>query len=58
MVIANMTSARNLAKESHPKNRIGYHNARGYPKCDKFIIKLGTTEMGFDFNEADMLFNP
>ena len=40
------------------KNRIRYHNARGHPKYDKCIIKTGTTEMGFNFIEADMWFNP
>ena len=35
-----------------------YHNARGHPKRGKYILKLGTTKMGFNFNQADMWFNP
>ena len=35
-----------------------YHNAKGHPKCGKFIIKMGTAKMGFSFNQADMWFNP
>ena len=58
MIIANKFSARDFAKQSHAKNRIGYHNAGGQPKCDKFIIKMGTTEIGFNFNQADIWFNP
>ena len=40
MIIANMISARHFAKQSHAKNRIGYRNAGGHPKCDKFIINF------------------
>ena len=35
-----------------------YHDARGHAKCGKFIIKMGTTKMGFNFNPADVWFNP
>ena len=58
MIIANMISVRNFAKQSHAKNRIEYHNAGGHPKCDTLIIEMGTTEMGFDFNQPGMWFNP
>ena len=40
------------------KNWGGYHIARGHPKCGKFIIKMGATKMEFNFNQADMWFNP
>ena len=40
MIIANMISARHFAKQSHAKNRIGYRNAGGHSKCDKFIINF------------------
>ena len=58
MITANMISAKNFAKESHAKNRIGYDNAGGQPKCDKFITKLGTIEIGFNFDQANVWFNP
>ena len=56
MIIVNMIPTWNFTKQSHAKNRIEYHNAGGHPKCDEFIIKTGTTEMGFHFNQADMWF--
>ena len=31
--------------------------AGGHPKCDEFIIKMGTVEMRFHFNQADMWFS-
>ena len=40
------------------KNWGGYHIARGHPKCGKLIIKMGATKMEFNFNHADMWFNP
>ena len=58
MTMANMISASNFANQNHEKNKIGYHNAGGHTKCDKYIIKLGTIEMGFNFNQANMWFNP
>ena len=36
----------------------GYHYARGHPKCGNSILKMGTTNMVFNFNQADMWFNP
>ena len=58
MIIANMISARDFAKQNLAKNTIRYHNAEGHTKCDKFIITIGTTEMGFDFYQVDLWFNP
>ena len=58
MIIASKYSARNLAKQNHENNRIVYHKARCHPKCDEFIIKMDTIEMGFDFHQADLWFNP
>ena len=52
MIIANMISARNFTKQSHAKTRIGYHNEGDHTKCDKLIIKMGTTEMWFNFNQG------
>ena len=37
---------------------MGYRNAGCHLKLDKYIIKMDTTEMGFNFNHADMWFNP
>ena len=47
----NIISTRNLA------NSGGYCNARGHPKYGKFILKMGPTETGFNFNQADMWFS-
>ena len=58
MIIANIISARNFAKRNHAWNRIGNHNVGGHSKYDKFIIKMDTTEIGFNFHETDMWFNP
>ena len=35
-----------------------YVNAEGHPKCGKFIIKICTTKMGFNLDQADIWFNP
>ena len=35
-----------------------YHDARSHPKCEEFIIKMGTTKMGSNFNQTDMWVNP
>ena len=53
-----MISATNVAKQTHAKNSNVYHNAGCHPKCDKVIIKMGTTGMGFNFNKADWWFKP
>ena len=46
-----------IRKRETCKNRCGYYNAGGRPKCDKFIIRMGTTKTGFNFNQAGMWFN-
>ena len=40
------------------ENRGSYHNAGGHPKCGKFVIKMYTTKMGLNLDQADIWFNP
>ena len=35
-----------------------YHTAGGHPKCGKFIIKICTTKMEFNLDQAEIWFNP
>ena len=57
MGIPNMISTRNFTNPRHAKIWDGHHNAGGHPKGGKFIIEMGTTKMGFNFNQADTWFN-
>ena len=52
--IPNMISTRNFAKPTHAKNRGGYHDATGHLKCVKYVIKMGTTKIRFNFDKADI----